>query len=389
MTAVSILIKNARLVDAKTDAMGCIGINGEKIDFAGRETAKNYDIVIDAEGKTVMPALVDMHCHLREPGQTQKESIETGMRAAVKGGYCALVAMANTTPVITTPELVAENLQKAQKLALCRLIQAAAAGVDLGDTVPTDKAALRKATNVFSNDGKTIFSDEFMRKLLIDSRDMDFIVSTHCEPEEKIVARDIELLRRTGGNLHVGHISTKKTLEIIRAGKRDGLVFSCEVTPHHLLGHGCGYRVNPPLASVEDTLALAEGIKDGTVDCLSTDHAPHTPADKQNGMAGISNIEYAFQVYLLIFRRHNIPLTRLAQMTSFAPRKLLGLGGGLLEAGQDADLIVADVEKENVIDISKMISRSKNTPFDGYAVRGQVEKTIIKGKIRYDNGQFV
>jgi dihydroorotase len=196
-------------------------------------------------------------------------------------------------------------------------------------------------------------------------------------------------LAEVGGNLHIGHISTAKTLELIRSAKTKGLKFTCEVTPHHLLGHDCDYRVNPPLASQSDVYALISGIKDGSIDCLSTDHAPHTHADKEAGMAGISNIEYALQIYLHIFYKNDIPLTRLAQMTSFNPRKRLGIGGGRLAAGEDADIIIVDTQKQTVIDKSKMISRSNNTPFDGYAVRGLVEKTIIKGKIRYDNGQFV
>ncbi len=384
----SILIKNARLVDAFSDATGCLGINGGKIDYVGSQPQKSYTLTVDAEGKTVLPALVDMHCHLRDPGQTQKESMETGMLAAVKGGYCMLVAMANTSPVLTTPALIQANLDKAEKIGLCRLIQAAACGEELDDKVATDRKSLRKVTSVFSNDGKTIFSDEFMRQLLIDSKELGFLISTHCQPEEETVARDLRLLNETGGNLHIGHISTAKTLELIRSAKRRGLEFTCELTPHHLLGFDCDYRVNPPLATENDVEALISGIKDGSIDCLSTDHAPHTPADKAAGMAGISNIEYALQVYLQVFYKNGIPLTRLAQMTSFNPRKRLEIGGGIIAEGEDADIIIVDTEKETVVDKTKMISRSNNTPFDGYAVRGLVEKTIIKGKIRYDNGQF-
>jgi len=385
----SILIEHARIVDARADYNGCIGIKNGKINFVGETTNEKYDTMINADGLVVMPAFTDTHCHLRDPGQTQKESMETGMRAAIKGGYCALTAMANTTPVISTPELVEQNLVKAKKLDLCELIQVASCGQNLGDEVTTDRRALRKYTNVFSNDGKTIFSDSFMEKLLYDSNELDFVVSTHSQPESQIVERDLKLLEKTGGNLHIGHISEKKTVDLIRAAKNKGLKFTCEVTPHHLVGHDCDYAVNPPMLTKTDNEALIQAIKDGVIDCLATDHAPHTPLDKQNGMAGISNIEYALQIFLKIFYDNDIPLTRLAEMTSLTPRKILGLKGGLINVGEKANLVIIDPVTPSTVNRSEMISRSNNTPFDGIITRGKVITTIIKGNIIYDNGRFI
>jgi dihydroorotase len=334
-----------------------------------------------------MPAFIDLHCHLRDPGYPQKETMETGMRAALKGGYAMLCAMANTNPVIATPELVQKNQEKAASLRLCRLMQAAAAGENLDDAVPTDYAALSKVTGMLTNDGKTIFSDGFMRNLLLASKQYGFLISTHCQPERRIVARDIGLLREAGGNLHVGHISRAQTADMIRRAKKEGLRLTCEVTPHHLFGYDDDYRVNPPLRAKADTQALVEGLRDGTVDCLATDHAPHTPEDKAAGMAGISNIEYAVQIFLQVFHDNGIPLTRLSELTSFNPARRLGRKAGVLAAGYPADLVILEPDGEYFIRRADMISKSNNTPFDGRRVRGRVIRTIVEGETRYEHGQ--
>ncbi len=378
------LFRNARLIDANEDRYGDLLVKDGTILFCGPLCWQRADKVVDMRRNTLMPAFIDLHCHLRDPGYPQKETMETGMRAALKGGYAHLIAMANTDPVISTPALVEENHQKARRLRLCNLTQAAAAGESLGDGAPTDRAALSRVTNVLSNDGKTIFSDEFMRRLLLDSTKYGFIVSTHCQPERRIVERDLRLLREVGGNLHIGHISRAETVDMIRRAKAEGLALTCEVTPHHLFGWDDAYKVNPPLRTREDVDALIEGIRDGTIDCLATDHAPHTPEDKAGGMAGISNIEYAFSIYLKVFAEHGIPLTRLAQMLSFHPAKRLGIHAGLLQPGYPADLTALSIEEEGEIDADLMISRSHNTPFSGRAVQGRILRTIVEGETRYE-----
>lgn len=341
------------------------------------------DETVDCGGLTLMPALADTHCHLRDPGQSAKETMETGMRAALAGGYGTLTAMANTSPVIDTPELVTANLDKARRLGLCRLAQAAAAGRGLDDEAPTDRAALSRVTRVISNDGRTILSDAFMRQLLTDSREYGFIVSTHCQPERDTVRRDIALLRETGGRLHVGHISRAETVDMIRRAKADGLGVTCEVMPHHIFAWDCDYRVNPPFRTREDAMALIEAVADGTADCLATDHAPHTPADKAAGMAGISNIEHALAIFIKVLTEAGVPLARISEAASYTPSRLLGLGCGLIEPGEPADFILLDPDAEWTIDASKMRSRSHNTPFDGRRVKGRVLLTAVGGKILY------
>lgn len=378
---------NARLVDAMGDRFGDLYVEDGLIRYCGEASHQYSDRTVDVGGNALLPAFIDLHCHLRDPGYPQKETMETGMRAALKGGYATLCAMANTNPVIATPELVEQNHEKARQLKLCKLLQAAAAGESLEDTVPTDRAALSNVTKMLTNDGKTIFSDDFMRLLLLDSKRYGFIISTHCQPERQIVARDIALLKETGGNLHIGHISRAETVDLVRRAKAEGLHLTCEVTPHHLFGYDDAYKVNPPLRTKADVEALIAGIQDGTVDCLSTDHAPHTEEDKRNGMAGISNIEYAIGIFLAVFHAHDIPLTRLAELTSYAPARRLELKAGLLAPGYPADFVVLDTEEEYEIKKDDMISRSHNTPFEGRKARGRVLQTIVEGETRYEYGQ--
>ncbi len=391
-----VAILNARVTDARGERRESVFVEGERIVPSLSAEAER---VIDAGGHALLPALTDTHTHLRDPGYPEKETMETGMRAALKGGYAALCAMANTRPVMETPALVEANHRKAEALGLCRLIQAGAAGVGLGDAVPTDRAALAKVTKVISNDGQTIFSDDFMRRLLIDSREHGFLVSTHCQPERATVKRDLALLKEVGGNLHIGHISTAETVDMIRAAKSEepalvmgylrgtGRSLTCEVMPHHIFAWDDPYRVNPPIRSRADVEALLEGIRDGTIDCLATDHAPHTPENKAAGMAGISNIEHAFSIFLKVFYDNGIPLSRLLEMGARNTALLLGTGTGLIGPGERADLMLADTEAEGIIRTRDMLSRSRNTPFEGRAVRGRILKTIVGGNILYDNGQ--
>lgn len=374
--------KNATVIDADGVRTGDVSVEN------GIITDTCFENEIDCTSLTLMPALVDLHTHLRDPGYPQKETMETGMRAALKGGFATLCAMANTSPVCSTVKLVEKNHAKAQELSLCRLFQCGALGNDIKDITPTDREALSKVTPMLSNDGNTIFSDAFMEQVLIDSEKYGFIISTHCQPEAKTVKRDIDLLKKHGGNLHVGHISLKDTLDMIVQAKNDGLNITCEVTPHHLFDYDNSYKVNPPMRTKADVEALIEGIKNGYIDCLATDHAPHTVEDKAAGMAGISNIEYALSVWIHVFHENDIPLTTLCRMSSYNPAKRIGLSERLIKPGCVADLILVDTNRTYTIETQDMISRSHNTPFAGRKVRGKVKLTMIEGEIRYVDGQI-
>ena len=304
------------------------------------------------------------------------------MRAALKGGYAHLIAMANTDPVIATPALVEENQRKAARLRLCALTQAAAAGEALGDEAPTDRAALSRVTSVLSNDGKTIFSDEFMRQLLIDSVKYGFLISTHCQPERKASWSGTSgFFARSAANLHIGHVSRAETVDMVRRAKAEGLQLTCEVTPHHLFGWDSDYKVNPPLRHARGCGSVDRGHS-GWNDRLPGHRPTRRTRRKirQNGMAGISNIEYAFSVYLKVFTEHGIPLTRLSRMLSHNPAKRLGIKAGLLQPGYPASITALAVEEESEIDAFAMISRSHNTPFHGRKVQGRILKTIVEGE---------
>lgn len=351
---------NCQLLDGAGLRKGELYIEGDKIAAPGPVDAER-----DLKGMILMPGLADLHCHLRDPGWPAKETLETGMKAALGGGFTTLVAMANTNPVCATPQLVEENHRRAKELALTRLIQSGAAGLNLEDETPTDRKALSRVTNVITNDGKTIFSDEFMEQLLIDSREYGFLISTHCQPERATVRRDLDLHKKVGGRLHVGHVSHRETAAMIRQAKEAGQPVTFEITPHHVFGWDMEYRVNPPFRSQEDARAMIEAIREGWADCLATDHAPHTPADKEKGMAGISEADWALSIWLTVFMEEGIPLTRLATLGAENPCKLLGIHAGRLEEGWLADLVAFDPEEERVICPKKCCPDPKTPPLWG------------------------
>ncbi|MDD4291671.1 MAG: amidohydrolase family protein [Clostridia bacterium] len=380
-------LKNANIIDSFQCTFGDVTINGGMIEHCkSRNEACDYEV--DLHGLALLPAFADTHCHLRDPGQTYKEDMESGMRAALRGGYTCVCAMANTSPVISTAEAVRANLEKAKELKLCKLVQACAAGENLKDIDFVDFATASAATRVMSNDGNTIFSDAFMRGLLEASAKYDFVISTHCVPETEIVKRDLKLLAEVGGNLHIGHISLASTLDEIKRAKDSGLAFTCEVTAHHLFGYECDYKVNPSLATARDVAALIEGTREGYIDCLCTDHAPHSSEDKQKGMAGISGIEYAFSIFNKVFAENGISTRTLCRMLSLNPRKVLKMSGGKIEQGNVADLVAVDLTRANCINAAQMTSRSHNTPFDGRQTLGEVVFTMSDGIIKFSDGEL-
>lgn len=388
-----LIIKNARIIDKDNDFIGSIVISGGVIQKIYQEGLEITDVsscqVFDAEGLAVMPAMVDLHCHFREPGYEYKEDILSGLRAAVKGGYCYVAAMANTNPVADNTELIIENNLKAQKADLCAYNQISAIGINLEDKALVDTKEISKLTKLFSNDGKSILSSEFMEKALAASKENNFIVATHCDDEAELIERDLKILPQTKGNLHICHVSKKKSIDLIRKAKADVLKVTCEVTPHHLFSYDIDYKVNPPIGSKEDNEALIQAVKDGTIDMLSTDHAPHSAQDKLKGSPGISNIETAFSMYIKVFNDNNIPLTRFCEMSSYMPAKLMGLDRGIIAEGKEANLIIADIENLYKIDKNAFVSKSNNTPYDGYYVCGKVLRTFIKGVVKYDSGQAI
>lgn len=388
----SILIKNVVIVDAGGQRRGKVLIEGDKIKKVYKEKGQvktAYDREIDGKGRVLMPGFVDMHCHLRDPGLTDKEDMDSGMHAALKGGFTTLVAMANTKPIIDSAALLQANLDKAKGLNLCRLIQVCALTKGFSDADLVDFETTRPLTPIYSNDGYNVDNVKTMVAGLKASQKYDFILATHCEPETETVERDTALLKKNKGHLHVCHISRANTLNAIGAAKAKKLDITCEVTPHHLYASGLEYRVHPPFRTWPDRQALIEGARNGLIDICGTDHAPHSREDKLSGAPGINNFETAFGMYHTVFKGADIPLTRLSEMMSLAPAKRLGLTAGLIKEKYPADLVLVDPEADVRIDPKTFVSKSKNTPFAGEWLKGQILMTMVGGCVRYDHGSFI
>ncbi|KGG79741.1 dihydroorotase [Caloranaerobacter azorensis H53214] len=383
------LINNVKIVDAKKVLYGSVLIEDGLIKKIFKEDEdinlpKDTEI-IEGKGFALLPSFVDMHCHLRDPGYLYKEDLKSGQKAALKGGYTTLCTMANTKPVCDNTSVLQYIFDKSRKLDLCDIIQISALTKDLEGKELVDFEEMLKYTKLFSDDGKTIFSEEIMKKALILSNKFKFRVLTHCQPEFEIIKRDLNLLEEVGGNLHICHISLKKTLDLIKEFKDKGFKFTCEVTPHHIFGYELDYRVNPSFRKKEDVESLIEGIKQGYIDVIATDHAPHSLEDKRNGAPGISLIEVAFSMVYKVFYENGISLNKLSELMSYNPARILNLNCGLIEEGYDANLILVDLDEEYRIDTDDFISKGKNNPFNGEKVLGKVKMTFKKGSVKYDN----
>lgn len=378
-----LLIKNVRIIDANKDIKSDLLVENGKISKINSNIEIENINTIDGGHYVLMPSFIDLHTHLRDPGLTHKEDLESGQKAALKGGFTVLCPMANTKPVCDNPEVINYIINKAENLDLCDIKQVCSITKNLEGDEMIDIKSMIEHTRLFSDDGYTLHNTEIMRDALKLSKELNFKVLTHCQPEFEIVERDLKLLEEVGGNLHICHISLKETLDEIKKYKDRGYKFTCEVGPHHIYGYGLDYKVNPSFAEEEDMKYLIQGIKDGYIDMIGTDHAPHTEDDKKNGSPGISNIEVAFSMVNKVFKENNISLNKLSEMMSANPAKLLGLNQGLIEEGLRADLVLIDENKEDTINVNKFISKGKNNPFHNQKIKGKVIMTIRDGKIAY------
>ena len=381
----NILFRNVRIVDANKDFNTDLLVSNGVISKIDENIEIEHESIniVDGNGYVLMPSFIDLHTHLRDPGLTHKEDLETGQKAALRGGFTVLCPMANTKPVCDNKEVMEYVLNKAKDLDLCDIKQVCAITKNLDGQEMIDIEPMRKYTDLFSDDGYTLFNEEIMENILRLSSELDFKVLTHCQPEYEIVQRDLKMLKEVGGNLHICHISLEDTLNEIKKYKDEGHKFTCELGPHHIYGYGLDYKVNPSFAKEEDMKALIQGIKDGYIDMIGTDHAPHTEDDKKAGSPGISNIEVAFSMVNKVFKENNISLNKLSEMMSANPAKLLGLSQGLIEEGLRADLVLIDENEIDVIDTRKFVSKGKNNPFNNQKVIGKVIMTIRDGKIAY------
>lgn len=418
------LIKNGHVIDPaqRLDAVNDVLIRDGRIaEIAAKITKPSDAEIIDAKGAIVAPGFVDVHVHLREPGQQYKETIATGTAAAAAGGFTAVCAMPNTAPVNDSMEIT-RWMQEPQRGAVVNVFPIPAATVgSLGEKL-TDFRGLRAAGAVaFSDDGKPIVTDEVMRKALLAAKEVGVPLVQHsevpglsygctmhagptafrlglhgmpAEAEALMVERDIRLVRDTGGHLHVAHVSARRSVEAVRKAKAEGLPVTCEVTPHHftLIDEHVGrydthFKMCPPLRSEDDRQAMIEGLLDGTIDCIATDHAPHAAHEKQQEFErapnGITGLETALPVALQVLHRYaGLPMTRIVELLSTNPARIFGLANrGALKVGATADVTLFDPDQKWTFYATDSRSKSRNTPFDGWQFRGKVLATVVGGKI--------
>ena len=404
-----ILIKNGRILDPslQKDEIGDLYIKDGKIQKAEKGLETKADRVIDADGCFVMPGLIDIHVHLRDPGQEYKETIESGSAAAAKGGFTTIVAMPNTVPVIDNKDRVSYVKNKAEMVSPIHVIQAGAITVGQKDQEITDiEGMVQAGAGALSEDGKSVMNMKIYREAMKEAARLNVPVLAHCEDkslagggcmnEDVIIARDIILAHETGARLHLCHCSTKGSVEILRQAKQAGYDVTGEVCPHHftlttedISTDNPNYKMNPPLRSEEDKKALIEGLKDGTMDVISTDHAPHGAKEKQGSMRnaafGIVGLETSVALTMteLVEKGILTPL-QMAEKMSYNPAKVLGISKGTLQEGADADVTIIDPKAAYKIDKETFVSKGRNTPFDGKKVKGRVIFTICDGNIVYE-----
>lgn len=404
----NIKIKNVRIIDKNTDKTGSVTIKDGKIAYLEIDESncsENFKdntnmklSVIDGKGMVLMPAFADLHAHFRDPGFTYKEDLLTGSNAAVKGGYTSVVLMANTNPVCSNMDVYNDVKNRAKKIGLVDVEPVIAISENLKGENSTHLSNLDSSVKFLSDDGKGVMNSKMMEDALELSKKLGLVVMSHAEDhsfsstdmrkaENYMTLRDIYACEQTGGRLHLCHVSTKEAIQMIVEAKKKGINVTCEVTPHHIfLTDEVKYRVNPPLRKEEDINSIINAIKDGYVDAIATDHAPHSVEDKKNGAPGISGIETSFQVCLTkLVKENNVDLRNLSKLMSYLPCKMMGLNKGLIEEGFDADLVLVDIDKKVKIDINNFASKSKNSPIDGYEVYGEVLMTLKSGRIVYNN----
>jgi dihydroorotase len=425
---VKILIKNGHIIDPSQDIDGVFDllIEGRIIRAmyprgkAQKGLLTQKDRVIDASGKHVMPGLVDMHVHLREPGFEYKETINTGTHAAIKGGITTVCAMPNTSPVNDNSGITEFVIRKSQKEGLCSVFPVGAITKGLkGEELAEFGLMKEEGCIAFTDDGMPVMNPVIMRRALEYSRAFDVPIIAHSEDlnlsgggamnegllsesmglegipraaEETMVFRDVALAELTGGRLHVAHVSTKGSVKIIREAKASGVRVTAETCPHYfsitedaVKGYNTNAKVNPPLRTPADIEAIKEGLRDGTIDVIVTDHAPHHYNEKllefDHAPPGISGLETSLSLSLGLVEDGVLTLEGLIEKMALNPAQILGLKHGTLKAGARADVTIVDLKKKFKVDPEAFVSKGKNTPFDGWLLMGAPVITICAGKV--------
>lgn len=394
-----LLIKKARIVDYKNDFCGDLYIRNGVIETIGRDINVRCE-TINGEGLVVMPSFVDLHCHFRFPGLTHKEDMLTGSQAAVKGGFTTVNLMANTNPVCSSNEVLKTVYDEVERVGLLNVHQVVSITRGFDGKTLGHLDEITYPLKFISDDGKGINNNAVMLKAMEKAKSMNLTIMSHVEDTELVKVdtrlsenlmtyRDIALSEYSGCNLHVCHVSTKEAMEEIIRAKNKGANVTCEVAPHHisLTREENDYRVNPSIREKEDVDFLIKAIKNGYVDAIATDHAPHTKEDKENGAPGLTGLETSFMVsHSELVKKGHISLNKLSEIMSYNPSKLMGLNSGEIKLGSVADLVLVDLDKKMVVDTESFESKGKNTPFGGKTYSGEVALTIKSGKIVYKRG---
>lgn len=422
------IIKGGRLIDPANgvDSVADILIDGGVISAIGKDIEAYDAEVINAEGNIVMPGLVDMHCHLREPGFEYKEDIVSGTKSAVAGGFTSVACMPNTKPAADSAETIEYIIKRAKEADMANVFPIGAITKGLGGTEPTDIDELKKAGVIaVSDDGRPVENSAMMLAAMKKAYELGIMVISHCEDislgkgamnegalaeslgyegispcsEEVMVARDAILSEQYRLPIHVAHVSTRRSVDFIRRAKSMGAPITCETCPHYfsltedaVKAYGTNAKMNPPLRGSDDVVAIIEGLADGTIDVIATDHAPHSVEEKNQefGKApnGIVGFETAFAVgYTYLVEKGHLTLSQLVEKMSTAPSKILDIGRGTLSIGAPADIAIFDINKSYKVNNSALLSKSKNSPYDGFELTGALQYSIVGGKVALRAGE--
>lgn len=395
------IIKNIRIIDPFYDEINDIEFDKGKIIKIGKLNSEEKE-VFDGTGLTLWPGFIDLHAHFRDPGYLYKEDLETGSNSALAGGYTTVHLMANTKPIVDDSELYYNIMERGRSLSKINILQVVSVTKGLLGKELIDMESLSEDIPFLSDDGKGILSNKIMYEAMLKAASLNKGIMVHAEDgelspidyrlaEDLITIRDVYLSGKTNCKIHFSHVSTKDSLETIAFGKEMGYPVTCEVTPHHLFFYDLDYRVNPPIRGEEDVKAVIESIKNGVVDCIGTDHAPHSKEDKEAGAPGMVGLETSFYIcYKKLVQEEKLSLSKLSALLSYNGSKILKLNSkGRILPGYDADFTIIDLNGKTTIDSEKFLSKSRNTPYNGMNVQGSILKTFVNGELKYDKGELL
>ena len=425
-----LLIKSGRVIDPATsfdDKADVLVINGKIKAISKKLSAAKNMPTLDADGLLVIPGLIDMHCHLRDPGDPEEETIVSGTRSAALGGFTSIACMANTLPPIDSPALIKYITSKARMEGIINVFPIGAVSKGLkGEELVEIGRMIQEGAVAFSDDGHPIMDSEIMRRALEYVRQFDTTIISHCEDlgltkgglmnesytstvlglkgipslaEETMVARDI-MLAKEFGRLHIAHVSSKKSVELIRGAKKEGINITAETCPHYFTlteeeveEFNTDAKVNPPLRSEKDLEAVVKGLKDGSIDVIATDHAPHRSEEKNIEFGAAANGMVGFETALALVLTELVgtgflSIINAIEKMTVNPAKILNIKKGVLKEGWDADIAVIDPNAEWTVDVNKFASKSKNSPYHGWTLKGKVLYTIVGGRIIVKDGKL-